>query len=338
MRLGTNGLKATGSRLYEPLILFGNGPLAPGLAWHMLRHGRAYDLVHLQTLPYAHVVYGYLCARALGRPVVITPHIHIGQPETFDLRAFNTVLRGADIVIVMSEAEIPYLVGRGVARERIQVAGVGVRLDRLVIGDRRLARARLGLPEDAFVLLHLGRKEPYKGLPSIFAAFSRLHVRFPQLHLVSAGPPTAASRDLARAYAGLPRWLDLDAVDEAQKLDLLNACDVMLLPSVGESFGIVFLEAWAVGKPVIGARAGAIPWVIKDGEDGLLVPPNDPAGLADAIQRLVCDPDLTRALGAAGQAKVRLSYTVERVTERIEHAYRLAVTRASARSVAYESR
>src|SRR5205823_12219136 len=85
LRFGNAGLRATGNALFELPILFGNGPLAPALGWHILRHGSAYDVVHLQTLPFAHIVYGYLCARASRRPVVITPHIHVEQPEVFDL-------------------------------------------------------------------------------------------------------------------------------------------------------------------------------------------------------------------------------------------------------------
>ena len=322
---GYGRYRRTGRRRYEPFILLGNGPLAPGLAWHILRHGRRYDLIHIQTLPYTHVVYAYLCARTTGRPVVVTPHLHVEDPETFDVEAFNAVLRGADLVIAVSEREVAYLTARGVPSERILVAGNGVRLGELPTLDPRACRARLGLPHDAFVLLFLGRKVAYKGLQTVLAAFARLQARYPSLHLVSAGPSTVHSQALAREYGDLPRWVDLDAVDDGQKLDLLNACDVLLLPSTAEAFGIVFLEAWAVGKPVIGAHAGAIPYVIEDGYDGLLVAPGDAAELATAIERLITCPELRRWLAANGQAKVRQHYTVERIADRVEAGYRRVV-------------
>jgi glycosyltransferase involved in cell wall biosynthesis len=312
----------TGNRRYEPFILVGNGPLAPGLAWHILRHGRRYDLIHIQTLPYAHFVYAYRCARAAGRPVVVTPHLHVEEPQIFDVGAFNAVLRGADMVIAVSGREVPYLTARGVARERILVAGNGVRLNELPTLDPLECRARLGLPHDAFVLLFLGRKIAYKGLQSVLAAFAQLQTHHPSLYLVSAGPPTEHSQGLAREYGGLPRWIDLDTVSDAQKLDLLNACDVLLLPSTAEAFGIVFLEAWAVGKPVIGARAGAIPWIVEDGHDGLLVTPGDATDLAVAVERLIEDPALGRWLAMNGRTKVHRRYTVERIVDQIEDGYR----------------
>lgn len=325
LRLGNAGLRATGSPIFEPLVLFGTGPLAAGLAWHIFRQAAKYDLIHLQTLPFAHTVYGYLCARARRRPVVITPHIHVEQPDTFDLATFGAVLRGADQVVAVSEREVPYLRQRGVKRDRIVVAGNGVDLATLPRVSPAAARARLGLPVDACVLLYLGRKEPYKGLPSLVRAFAALEARYPLLHLVSAGPSTTESRQLVAEYGRLPRWTDIDVVDDPTKVDLLNACDMLLLPSTGEAFGIVFLEAWAVGKPVIGARAGAIPWVIEDGHDGLLVEPGDDVDLAAKIEHLVTAPDFRARLAANGEAKVRQRYTVGRIADRVEEAYRRAI-------------
>jgi glycosyltransferase involved in cell wall biosynthesis len=332
LRIGNSARSATGLAVCEPLILLGNGPIAPGLAWHILRNGPRYDLIHLQTLPFAHVAYSYVCARASRRPVVITPHIHVDQRDTFDLTTFNIVLRRADLVLADSEREIDYLQRRGVKQERIVVGGIGVHLASFPRVDKAAARARLGLPPDAFILLYVGRKEPYKGLPSLVRVFQSLQSRYAELYLVSAGPSTPASRQLAIEFAGLPRWLDLGSVDDTRKVDLLNACDVLLLPSTGEAFGIVFLEAWAVSKPVVGARAGAIPWVIEDGHDGLLVAPGDDDDLARAIERLIVSPELARELGENGAAKVHQRYTVQRIAERIEDAYGLALAGAEPRS------
>jgi glycosyltransferase involved in cell wall biosynthesis len=321
LRLGNTLRRLTNSPWAEGPILVGNGPWAPGLAWHVARHAHEYDVVHVQTLPYAHVLYGLLAARVGARPVVITPHIHVDQPEVFDLRIFGYLLRAADLVIAVSEREVPYLVERGVQPRRIQVAGNGVRLAEYPRLQQLECRLRLGLPPNAVVLLFLGRKVEYKGLRQLVQAFKLIGDRNPNLYLISAGPSTEESRKLRLQYAGLPRWLDRDTVAEGEKLDLLNACDVLILPSTGEAFGIVFLEAWAAARPVIGARAGAIPWVIDDGQNGLLVTPGDAVDLAAAIQRLVESSQLRHELGSSGYEKVRRCYTVERITDRIEDAY-----------------
>ena len=317
----------TRRRYYEPLMLFGSGPIAPGLAlWTLLNAGR-YDVVHIQTLPYAHVVYTFAAAKARGTPVIVTPHLHVDQPEVFDVGAFNDVLRRADMVVADTGREADFLVGLGVDATRVREVGVGLRLDEYPAADRGAIRDRLGIPRDAFVVLFIGRKVHYKGLAGVLRAHERLAPAHPDLWLVSAGPPADA---LERTPAQVPRWIDFDAVSDAHKLELLNACDVLALPSTAEAFGIVFLEAWALGKPVIGARAGATPWLVTDGHDGLLVDPGDGDHLAGAIERLLADRVLGPWLGANGHRKLCERYALDRVAARFEDIYRaVARTRST---------
>ena len=91
----------------------------------------------------------------------------------------------------------------------------------------------------------------------------------------------------------------------------------MALPSRTESFGIVYLEAWLLGKPVIGARAGAVPDVIGDGRDGLLVEFGDVPGLARAIARLLDDRALASEMARHGREKALRLYTWERQYARL---------------------
>src|SRR5690606_33630777 len=93
------------------------------------------------------------------------------------------------------------------------------------------------------------------------------------------------------------------------------------LPSCTDSFGIVYLEAWANGVPVIGARAGGVPAVIADGRDGCLVNFGDVAGLAEAIARLLDVPALRREMGQRGQDKVRREMTWDHVFQRVARVY-----------------
>jgi len=323
--LGYDGYRPTRRRMFQPLILAGNGPLSAALAWNLWRRASGYDLIHVQTLPYAHLVYGYHIARRSGRPVVLTPHLHVGDPGIFDVEMFNNALCGADQVIADSGIERDYLMRLGVAPERVLVAGVGIRPELYPVRDKSLCRRRLDLPVDAIVLLFLGRKVAYKGLAEVIEAFAALQGRHEELWLLAAGPPTEESRSLRSRWSGLDRFRELDAVSEDGKLDLLNACDALLLPSTSEAFGIVFLEAWAVGKAVIGARAGAIPSIIDDEHDGLLAEPNDVTSLTQQIERLILDPDLRQRLGIAGRRKALGRYTVDCIAAIIEDAYRRVI-------------
>ncbi len=94
---------------------------------------------------------------------------------------------------------------------------------------------------------------------------------------------------------------------------MLAATDLFAMPSRIDSFGIVYLEAWAYGVPVIGCRAGGVPDVIDDGQDGVLVDYGDEAGLATAIEGLLADPERRRAMGRQGRAKVEAHYTWDRI-------------------------
>lgn len=325
LRFAYDNFRESGGWWFEPLLVAGKGPLAPGLGWHILRHGREYDIVHVHALPFSHPVYAYYCDRAAGRPLAITPYIHIDQPPDYDLAIYNRVLRRADMIVAMTSREASYLTDRGVDPARIIVAGCGIRLADFPPLPMEACRERLRIPSDAVVLLFLARKEAYKGLRVVLDAFAQLQTRYPKLHLITAGQGTPDSVEVYRKYEGLPRWLDYDLVSEEQKKDLLNATNVMVLPSTGESFGIVFLEAWALRKPVIGVRAGAVPWVVEDEHDGLLAEPNNSSDLASAIERLINSPDLAHRLAENGRAKVVERFTLDLVASRIEDGYRRVI-------------
>lgn len=82
----------------------------------------------------------------------------------------------------------------------------------------------------------------------------------------------------------------------------------MVMPSREEAFGVAVLEAAACGRPTIASRVGGVPEVIRDNETGLLVPPGDEAALAQALLRLVRDPETCRRMGEAGRALVQKEY------------------------------
>jgi glycosyltransferase involved in cell wall biosynthesis len=105
------------------------------------------------------------------------------------------------------------------------------------------------------------------------------------------------------------------------KCDLLAATDVFAMPSRVDSFGIVYLEAWAYEKPVIGAKAGGVPEIIEDGRDGLLVRFGDVNGLAKAIEHLFIHTNLAREMGKRGRRKVERYYTWEKVYRQVRGVY-----------------
>jgi glycosyltransferase involved in cell wall biosynthesis len=115
------------------------------------------------------------------------------------------------------------------------------------------------------------------------------------------------------------RIIDLGTVSEQEKVNLLHVADVLALPSRFEAFGIVFLEAWACGTPVIGAAAGAIPSVV--GEGGLTFEPGNVQDLADKLRIVLNDAERSREMALLGQRRVFEQFTWGKIAQATRTAY-----------------
>jgi glycosyltransferase involved in cell wall biosynthesis len=141
----------------------------------------------------------------------------------------------------------------------------------------------------------------------------KLLFSFPNLHIVAIG----SGDDLPRlkkitADLGLTgSVLYLERISRVQLAACYAHADVFALPSTGEGFGIVFLEAMAFGLPVIGARTGGVTDIVKHGANGLLIPGKDPAMLVQALDQLLRDPELRAKFGKRSAEIVREKYRFE---------------------------
>ena len=310
-------------------------PRIPGLQ-SALEEAAPCDLVHGLNISWeSPLVAGWRLARRRGIPFVVTPFVHLGSGAHDRTRLNNTmahqrrVLADADAVLAMTDVEAERLRGIGVPADRLHVIGAAVERPPPSLSEGGLSdllrRHELARP---FVLF-LGRVSRDKGAIHAAEAVRALHRRGMPVALALVGE---AAPEFLRYYRKLPSeergWVRvLGVLDDRSKHGLLSACRLLALPSRADSFGIVFLEAWAHGKPVIGARAGGIPGVVTEGEDGLLVAYGDVAGLARAMSALLDDPALARRLGRAGRAKLSQRYTWEIVYGRLEQVYRAVLDR-----------
>lgn len=205
------------------------------------------------------------------------------------------------------------------------VAGVGIDPKDFEHADGTAFRRRHGLGADP-VVGFVGRMIPSKGVHKVVEAMATIWARKGNARLVLAGQrsnPFPLLDDLLDSLSPERRARVLVAADfpEEDKPHLLDALDLLVLPSTGESFGIAYLEAWMRGKPVIGARIGSTSRVIDHGADGLLTDPDDPRQIAEAILSLLDDPARREAMGRRGRDKTLRSYTWERVLDRFEGFY-----------------
>lgn len=177
----------------------------------------------------------------------------------------------------------------------------------------------IALPQNSprgLVILSVGRwdaPERYKGVDELVGALALLRPSFPNLFLVAVGEGNDLPR--LRRFAS-----DLGLADSVRFLENLSraelaacyaAADIFALPSTGEGYSLVFLEAMAFGKPVVGAACGGPTDLIQDGINGLLVPPGHAPALAQALSRLLGDAALRAKLGRHGAEIVRKNFRFE---------------------------
>jgi glycosyltransferase involved in cell wall biosynthesis len=182
---------------------------------------------------------------------------------------------------------------------------------------RAAVRDELGARPDDFVVLALGALVRRKGFDLLLAAARKIQRR-PLVWIAGEGPERDELERLIGGLAGRARLLGRR--DDVP--DLLDAADVVAVPSRAEGLGVAALEAMAAGRPVVAARVGGLAEVVVDERNGLLVPPEDPSALAAAIQRLEGDPALRARLGAAGLGRLSEGYLASQMVAAYEKLYR----------------
>ncbi len=304
---------------WDRLRTLHNGPLAPGLQRAVAESGA--EVVMAMAFPLRHMFDARAGAKRAKTPIVFIGAIHPADSWGFDRPMIYRAIQQADAYIALSPFEKEYLAGRGVAPEKIAVIGAGVDLPPSPAMADPAARARFSLP-DAPVILALGKQNARKRLLFLLQAMQSVWTEHPAAHLVLAGATGDTTPELRRQAARLDYPVKIiNNLSEQDKGRLLSICDFLVLPSTEESFGIVFLEAWAHGKPVIGANAGAIATLIADDVDGLLFQPENPASLAAAISTLLANPARRAQLGAAGKQKVHEKYTWGAIVAAVRSVY-----------------
>mgnify|MGYP005863380837 CR=1 FL=1 len=187
------------------------------------------------------------------------------------------------------------------------------------------ARMAHGIPADAPVALVLGRLEPWKGQRVFIEAVPGMLARCPEAWFLVVGgeavnkPGYRATLEARCAALKVgERVVFVDAVEDAR--DYLAAADVLVAPSVSpEPFGRTLAEAMAAGVAVVATRAGGPLDIVVEGETGLLAVPGDAASLAEAVGGLLSNRERASAMGAAGAARARERYGIDRlVREMVE--------------------
>jgi len=209
-----------------------------------------------------------------------------------------------DAIIAISAAAREGLVSRGVPAARIDLVHSGVDVGRFdgPPGRDEEAREKMGVPRGRAVVAIVAQIHRRKGHDVLLRALARLPRDVAPLCLAAGtGPEGDAMLDLARSLgiASEVRWLG--QVEDVR--GVLRAADVVAMPSRAEGLGVAAIEALAAARPLVASAVGGLPEIVRDGVEGLLVPPEDVAALASGLARCLADAPLRERMGEAGRAR-----------------------------------
>ncbi len=320
--------------------------------------GGTYDIVH------ANFFLSGLAAIRLkeryGTPFVIALH-DLGKVRQRDRREFDgfpserpkiesKLVSAADRLIAGSLQEHDNLVCfYGADPARVEVVPRG--FDPAELGPgAKTARSRLGLRDDEFVVLHVGRVVPSEGIDDLVRGIARLkrHHRVTARLLVVGGeseapdpqrtPEIARLRAIATAEGVAAQLVFAGRVARAALRECYCAADAFVTTPRHESFGITPIEALACGIPVVGTAVGGIEDAVVDAMTGYLVPPNDPAALAEQLALFHRNPELARAFGRAGILRTRGRFTWRHAAAELARIYAAVLAPHRSRLVTVVSR
>lgn len=290
------------------------------------------DLIH------AHFAYpeGYaamLAVKAVKNPFVVSlqghdilrdPSIDYGTRLKKHLdNCIKEVLATVDKVLVASTAVFREALEIGVSKDTLVLVPNGVDTHRFHPNlDGHAVRKRLGI-KDYPIILFVGGLIQRKGIEYLLEAAKSVLSKLENARfiIVGEGPRRGYLEQLSKKLGISPNVVFAGRVSFAELPLFYAACDVFVLPSIAEAFGIVVIEAMSTGKPVIGSRVGGIPDMIEDGVNGYLVPSKKPSEIADRVIELLGDPKKAEMMGRQGRRLVKERFAIDKRVDQIMEVY-----------------
>ncbi|CAG0935230.1 glycogen synthase [Thermoflexales bacterium] len=305
------------------------------MAYRQLRRLLAenpFDIVHTHTSVAG--VIGRMAAKRAGVPAVVhmihayAGHEQVPQPKRRLYLAIEKWLdRYTDHYVAGSDYIRAYGINNGImCPDKITRIYYALRREHIsVIDDSMAYRTRLGIPNSSPVAGAIARLELQKGLVYFIQAMPVVLQQVPDAHFIISGDGplrealcTEAEQQGVSSRVHFTGW-------ESEVGRVLSVLNIMVTPSLWEAFGIVNLEAMACGVPIVASRVNGIPEVVRDNETGLLVPPADPAKLAQAIIDLMNDQERRHQMGAYGQEWAARHFSVSTMVKSHEQLYQALV-------------
>jgi glycosyltransferase involved in cell wall biosynthesis len=275
-----------------------------------------------------------------NKPTVITPFFHFSNPRYLKKEFFEPLLK-FDKIIACTHIEKQVLIDKlRIPEEKIEVISMGVDYTKFIVPKKHSTnnfkfKQKYFKPKEKnySMVLFCGYKNYEKGAISILKAIPHILKKYRKVYFVFIGPSTLAfNRELSNLHKKVDARVinltpdNLKGYYDVKKIAAFTETDVYLMPSRSDAYGIAFLEAWAAGKPVIGADIGATPEVIRDGTDGLLVEFDNPIDIADKVVTLLKRKRLSRRLGLEGRTKVHENFSWNQIAKNTHEMYQKLIS------------
>jgi glycosyltransferase involved in cell wall biosynthesis len=315
---------------FEPEVFRINRPVDPGCVKGLVQLFRQYRIDAVHSHEFTMAVYGTAATRVTGLPHIITMHGGLKVCKALRRRiALRWAMRTSEYSVMVSRAtRKQFSDDLGVRPSLFTVVPNGVPV---LTGNAAGVREEFGVRDGECVLVAVGVLERHKGHRVLLEALAQLDVagmHVPWRLIIAGGGGGEEHQPLLRYISqhGLGDRVHI-ALNRNDVTDLLAVADVFVMPSLWEGLPMAVLEAMVAGKAIVASQIAGIPEAIVDGSEGLLVAPGEAGPLAEALRRVLTDPQLRASLSAGAVARANHDFTVSVMADRYEALYASAYAR-----------
>ena len=301
----------------------------------------SFDLIHTTFFPYFNLITSLILGKLINKTTVCTPFFHFSNPRYLNKNLFEA-LKKFDQIIACTNLEKKVMVEKfNLLKDKIKVISMGVDYKKFDLSSGR-SNNKFKFKQKYFkpkekkykMILFCGYKNYEKGAISILRALPYIIKKYKKVYFVFIGPSTIAfNLELSKIKKTITRRVinltpdNLKGYYDKKKIAAFNETDVFLMPSRSDAFGIAYLEAWASGKPVIGANVGATPEVIRNNIDGLLVEYDNYLDIANKVITLLKRKNFSKKLGSEGKIRVRQNFSWDIVARKTHETYQELISK-----------
>jgi glycosyltransferase involved in cell wall biosynthesis len=323
--------------------IISNGPFIPELIEILLNQENKYDLIHSTYYPYFNLIIALIAGEKMKCPTICTPFFHFTNPRYLKKEPAE-ILPKFDFLIACTQMEKKFLYENfNIDQHRIKVIPMGVDYRKFKKFNDKVSFKQKFFKKDEKrykMVLYCGYKNYEKGAISVLKSIPFIIKELNEVYFVFIGPPTQAfNRELSKVRKLEKARIinltpdNLTGYFDKYKLSAFKETDIYVMPSRSDAFGIAYLEAWASGKPVLAADIGAIPEVVENEYDGILVKFDDINSIKCNILKLLRTKSLRKKLGKTGEKKVKNNFTWKIVAEKTHKFYHSIINTLNGKEV-----